>query len=389
MSLEILDAPAEAAAAKRMAAASARLWRWLIECALPLWWEAGADRERGGFHEALNLDGSPAGQPRRGRLHPRQMHSFAFAAELGWRGPAAEAVTHALAWFHRRYRRPDGLYRAVVSEGGEPLDDRGLLYDQAFALLGLRAAHRMEPGGGHSEEAISLLDRIWRTYAYDGGGFREHDEAPFQSNAQMHLFEACLAWRDTDSGFAEAAETLGALAIEKLIAPEGLVDEYYDEAWRPRPGADALRRIEPGHQYEWAWLLLQWRPKETRELAERLFRRGEATVSSSLGAAPAAVGVDGRVIDPVARLWPQTERLRTALTLAASADRDRALYEIAAAQAAETLLRYLDTPTPGLWRDKLRPDGCFVDEPAPASSLYHLVGAIGAAKRLVVDGGRA
>jgi mannose/cellobiose epimerase-like protein (N-acyl-D-glucosamine 2-epimerase family) len=32
--------------------------------------------------------------------------------------------------------------------------------------------------------------------------------------------------------------------------------------------------------------------------------------------------------------------------------------------------------TPGAWRDKYRPDGTFVDEAAPASSLYHIVAAI-------------
>ena len=29
-------------------------------------------------------------------------------------------------------------------------------------------------------------------------------------------------------------------------------------------------------------------------------------------------------------------------------------------------------PDSGLWRDKMQADGSFVDEPAPASSLYHI-----------------
>ena len=44
--------------------------------------------------------------------------------------------------------------------------------------------------------------------------------------------------------------------------------------------------------------------------------------------------------------------------------------------ALRALSAYLQTPVQGLWRDKRRPDGSFVDEPAPASSLYHLVVAI-------------
>jgi mannose-6-phosphate isomerase len=30
----------------------------------------------------------------------------------------------------------------------------------------------------------------------------------------------------------------------------------------------------------------------------------------------------------------------------------------------------------GLWRDKQKADGSFVDEPAPASSFYHILCAI-------------
>ena len=47
-----------------------------------------------------------------------------------------------------------------------------------------------------------------------------------------------------------------------------------------------------------------------------------------------------------------------------------------AAAAARGLLKYLDTPLRGLWRDKMNVDGTFVEEPAPASSFYHIVCAI-------------
>ena len=35
-----------------------------------------------------------------------------------------------------------------------------------------------------------------------------------------------------------------------------------------------------------------------------------------------------------------------------------------------------DTPRRGVWRDKLQPDGRFIDESAPATSFYHLMMAI-------------
>ena len=59
-----------------------------------------------------------------------------------------------------------------------------------------------------------------------------------------------------------------------------------------------------------------------------------------------------------------------------------AQYEAMALEAAETLATYLDTPIRGLWRDRLDASGSFIEEPAPASSLYHLVGAALALSRL-------
>jgi mannose-6-phosphate isomerase len=40
------------------------------------------------------------------------------------------------------------------------------------------------------------------------------------------------------------------------------------------------------------------------------------------------------------------------------------------------LQRYLATPIPGLWYDRIDVNGRIVDEPAPASTFYHLVVAV-------------
>ena len=70
----------------------------------------------------------------------------------------------------------------------------------------------------------------------------------------------------------------------------------------------------------------------------------------------------------------ETERLRA--TCSAAKLTGSARYWDSAEQAARTLLRYLDTPRRGLWYDVMNVDGTLVDEPAPASSFYHLVASI-------------
>ncbi|HSZ10533.1 MAG TPA: AGE family epimerase/isomerase, partial [Rhizomicrobium sp.] len=140
------------------------------------------------------------------------------------------------------------------------------------------------------------------------------------------------------------------------------------------------RIVEPGHQFEWAFLLLRARPgdDEIRKTARRLFE-----IAERHGVDPMRrVAIDSLLDDfsphaKQARLWPQTERLRAAIALAALAEGDaRAACERTALAAAEGLTAYLRVKVPGLWRDRMRADGTFVNEPAPASSLYHIAGAV-------------
>ena len=94
----------------------------------------------GGFHERLGQDGQPLAEPRRSRVNPRQAYCFAVAPSLGWRGDAAALVKHGLDYWFARYRRPDGLFRTLIAADGAPLDERALLYDQAFGLLALNVS---------------------------------------------------------------------------------------------------------------------------------------------------------------------------------------------------------------------------------------------------------
>jgi mannose-6-phosphate isomerase len=80
-----------------------------------------------------------------------------------------------------------------------------------------------------------------------------------------------------------------------------------------------------------------------------------------------ALWEDLTVRDGWARLWPQTEFLKSSLALGETED---------ALQAATGLRRYLETPVRGLWRDRQGPTGGFAQGGAPATSLYHIVGAI-------------
>jgi mannose/cellobiose epimerase-like protein (N-acyl-D-glucosamine 2-epimerase family) len=382
----------------RAAAQAARdkLIAWLNEAAYPLWSNKGVDFLNGGFHEALDIDGVPVDVPRRARVQPRQVYAFVQASRLGWDGDTTGLLAHGLGYFLSYFRRPDGLFRAVVLPNGTPVDDAPVLYDQAFALLGFAAAADLVSGAelDPRNEADRLRLAILRHFKREDGGFESvlQPGPPLQSNPHMHLFEATLAWHEK-SGAAQwraLADEIGKLAVGRLLdAATGVMRENFAGTWSAAPGL-AGRIVEPGHQFEWAWLLLRWAgPSALRAgaddavivpAARRLMEVGE-THGVRQGVAVNALLDDFSVHDAAARLWPQAERLKASALAARLFDEER--YWRATVEAATTLTRFLATPVRGLWYDKLLPSGEFVREAAPASSFYHIVDAISELAALV------
>ncbi len=357
------------------------LTSWLVQLAYPCWYARGVDHVRGGFHESLRLDGEPSGETRRARLYPRQIYAFSVAGRLGWPGPVSDVVRQGLGSLLADYRRPDGLYRTLVAPNGAPLVERAVLYDQAFVLLGFASAHRVLGEPSARDDARDLLARIEQTLRNSHGGFEESAprSLPLLSNSHMHLLEACLEWTDQDDGrWSAIAAEIVELALQRFQDPaSGFIREYFDGDWSLAHGPDA-DVVEPGHQYEWAWLLLRWSQRihhpRAAQLAIDLIDRAEARgVDPRRGVALNSLFGDGRVRDARARLWPQTERIKAACLAAKITGRER--YTDVAAAATRSLLKYLDTPTPGLWRDMMDERGAFAEQLAPASSFYHIVSA--------------
>lgn len=369
---------------------SSSLRGWLLNDALPLWWSQGADHKAGGFHERLHLNATPTGEARRSRLHPRQAYAFAVGNELGWSHHATAAVRHALEFYLANYRRSDGLFLTAVTADGRPCDTSVLLYDQAFALLGLAAGYKLLRDESLSRHAVQVLDAIQSQFRHDDCGFKETPtgDTPLLSNSHMHLFEAALEWTEIDPHprWRQLARQLATLASTRFIdTSSGFILEFFDAAWQPHL-PEAGQRVEPGHQFEWAWLLARWSTlsnepdalKHAIVLIERAELHG---IDRHRRVAINALAPDGAALDIKARLWPQTERLKAAVLAAGLTNSQR--YWSIALESAHTLARYLETPRVGLWRDTLAADGRFIEEPSPASSLYHIAAAIAQLDRSV------
>ncbi|WP_254607470.1 AGE family epimerase/isomerase [Brevundimonas vesicularis] len=359
-------------------AGAARFAAWLRQSALPTWSTLGQG-ENGAFEEVLGLDGRHISASRRARVQARQLQVYAEAGRQGWRGPWKAVVETGLNQLRTAYLRPDGQMRTLLAADGSPLDETVMIYDQAFLIFALASISNATTQPALEAEASAVRDLLLRQVDAHGG-LRESGSHPYQSNAHMHLLEAALSWEEAGGSreWNVLADQIVHLARTRFIsAGTGSLREFFDAEWSPAAGEDG-RLVEPGHQFEWAWLLARYgRSRDDAGIlsdAWRLYESGLKGVDAKRGTAMDALNIDGSVRSPRSRLWPQTEWLKASLILATlNDDVRRAQCLDQAARAQRAVWRYL-TPQ-GLWHDKMLENGSFIDEPAPASSFYHIMAA--------------
>jgi mannose/cellobiose epimerase-like protein (N-acyl-D-glucosamine 2-epimerase family) len=348
---------------------------WLFEHALPLWYDHNIDRANWGFSELLDAQGRPTADPRRINVQARQVYVFAHAKAMGWGGDWEGPVRHGLQAMER-YRRPDGLFCFKLNVDGSVADGRAEVYGQAFVLFAYaHAGLVLNEVAGFEAKALELLTTVRRLRGHARLGFDEDrpQTLPLRSNPHMHLFEACQVWMAIGQApeWTALAEEIAQLVSEHFIEPNsGLLCEHFDADWNPM--ADAIGLLsEPGHQFEWAWLLQNYgltsqRP-ELLALAENLHCLGKASIDPARGVPFMSWTIGAGPRPGPTRIWPVTEWLKSAL---AQGEDDEAV------RAWVALKRFLNTSHVGLWYDQMDAEGHFIDAPAPASILYHIVCAI-------------
>lgn len=364
--------------------------RWLVQDALPLWTTRGFDPATGGFHEGITQAGVALNAPRRARVAPRQLYAIETARALGGDLDPAFLI-RAMDGFLAQYLRSDGLVRTLVSPEGLPLDDAVSLYDQPFALLALAT---LTPAVGARAETVAaaLRDQLVLLLKHPLGGFREgrSTAGPMLANPNMHLLEAFLAWDavSDDLTWSRLAGEIAEVALSRMIDPAtGALSEVFDGDWSPAPLNE--RRVEPGHQFEWGWLLMRWSRlgggERARRAALRLIEIGEICgVDPDRNVAVNLLGSDLAVTDAGVLLWPQTERVKAHAQTAKDDGHPQSWTRLAASLAS--LERFLTTPAAGLWFDIMGAGGEMMGAHARATSFYHLAGAIAAADAAVSGG---
>jgi mannose-6-phosphate isomerase len=364
---------------------------WTKNEALPFWGTIGVDETRGGFHERLDLAGAPITDvPKRLMVQGRQLYVFCHAGLLGWfpdaRRLADRCVDYMLGAFYRRDGEP-GFVHSLAPDGGIANAARDT-YAHAFALLGLAWYHRFTAEAQVLkivDETLAFLDRA---LASDRGGYLDalpRPDALRRQNPHMHLFEAFIALHQatSDASFlARAAEIFGVFSTGFFQPSVGALAEYLTEALDPVPEARG-RICEPGHHYEWVWLLRHFQRASGRDVSaycSALYDHANRYGWDAAGYIRDEVEATGAVLKTSRRSWPHTEGLKANIV---EGELGRAYCD---AQAVRCLQRLADTfiarPIPGGWIDHVDEKGAPLVSMMPASTLYHLFCAIAEAARV-------
>ncbi len=361
---------------------------------LPFLIERGWDWKRGGLIEHVGPGGGDAGTPyRRVMVHARQLYVYAiWAARTGDADLAVHADRIYSYMIERFWDHEKGGWLEMVDLDGAPSGSDKDLYAHAFALFGLgaygRAMGRGEAGAWMERSREILEIRFKRP----DGSYSDRMSRDFEDlasdrrsqNPHMHLLEAALSNGEGGGSttYRDLAERLLALFQRGFHAPgENLVLEYLDDRFEPHP-VDG-HRVEPGHHFEWAWLL-DWSSRLLakdvhREMAAPILERGLSTGwdRRQAGIFDEIDRNTGAVLLSTKRIWPLLELIKALLVF------PDASTTIDATRALDLLLeRYLAED--GTWVERFNADWTAVDTRMPSSTPYHLSMALTELERLAV-----
>jgi mannose/cellobiose epimerase-like protein (N-acyl-D-glucosamine 2-epimerase family) len=362
-------------------AAIRRLCSWTFDELLPFFAAKGI-LESGVFVEEFDLAGRPLPDKSfHTRVQARLVYVFAHAALLLGEQSYAEI---AYAGFERMasslWNRCEGGWVHAATADGEVVDARCDAYEQAFPLLALAYLRRlgMSDADAWIERALEALDRRLKDTRHCG----YHEVAPIdpannlrRQNPHMHLLEAFLAlehagWR----GDARERATLIVALFAALADRDGAIGEFFLEDWSPPPHDKDVR--EPGHQFEWAWLLDVYGEGrgDSAALATRLASFGWQHGIERDAAHPHAlfeeIAPDGTVTVASKLLWPQTEAIRYYARRARLGDDEAGAR---ANRLAETVLGSFAIGGGPLWYNQIDRSGKPLVRSVPSRVLYHIV----------------
>jgi mannose/cellobiose epimerase-like protein (N-acyl-D-glucosamine 2-epimerase family) len=354
---------------------------------LPFWASQGFDSEAALFGERTDLNGKLVRDvPHRAMVQARQIYVYSDAERTGENPGHGERAIQSLENLLSRFSDENDLRKGLafsVSVDGAIISFDRDAYTHAFVLFALASAIRLTRDT-RLLRAIESLVKFVDEHLTDGeagGLFSRYPSAEIfkRQNPTMHMLEAYLALHEAlPSGqFLDRATAIVRLFRERLFQSDlGAIFEIYQANWSSERRTPDLY-FEPGHQFEWAWLLNKYDELSGSDhsyFCDRLWETACTSQSTFPFLCPDEVAIDPTLSKRTSRLWPHTEGIRAAVCQYEPGNPD-------AKVVLERQLRSLDRfflgrPFPAGWTDRVDAQGQPVSEMVPASTLYHLYTAL-------------
>ena len=279
-----------------------------------------------------------------------------------------------------------GGWRFSIADNGGVGDGTYDLYAHAFVIFALAHYYRATKDARAHDLALKTAAFIDTRFRIPGlPGFAEAlDEnlAPLPNirrhETHMHLLEAGMIAAATweDNVFRRLGEELAALFSSHFYdAEKNILPEYFTPDLKPHPEKGHI--VEPGHYYEWVWLLkkhaLQSGDPDRYDMACHVMLNwaNEHGWDEKHGGIYDELSASGGVVCDSKRIWPFTEGLKAhALMLDARDPVKQERKDRIALMVDVFKSKYIDKR--GFWVESLSRDLTPATDTMPASTPYHV-----------------
>ncbi len=357
--------------------------RWV-----PKWHEVFFDPVHDRFHERLTAGFKPV-QLGYVRLltQCRQLAMYAHASRQKSLMPfKVDLRRHFVAMCRDFYDAETGGWFFSIDSEGRPADQTFDLYTISFVIFALGHYYRATLDEEAKRLALETLQFVDRHFRIEGQpGYCEalsRDLRPLtkmrRQNPHMHLLEACLFAADIwdDTVYRDVADDMVRLFFLYFYdASKNALCEFFNDDLSPHP--DKGHIVEPGHYYEWVWLL----KKHARLMGDAsiyevacfnlLDWANQHGWDGKYGGIFDELDINGNILTDTKRIWPFTESLKAnALML-----KDHPMIKKERKQRIADMVaifrdKYIDER--GFWTERLQRDLRPVTDYMPGTTPYHV-----------------
>ena len=362
----------------------AKMYRQFVDGTLPLFVDRGWDGHAG-LVERLGTDLKPdATMFRRSMVHGRQLYVYSIWAEhtdqAVFKVNADRIFDNLVAQF---YDSQNGGWIESTTLNGQPLSTRRVLYSHAFILFALTAYRYclgQERAAPYLDHTLDYIDQHFKNPSrgyhslLDPAG--SDISEGIEQNPIMHLLEALLFLFEKAPTDATLKTAQGIIEfVVRSFLYQGMIIEHLTHDCEPHP--ETGHNVEPGHQFEWAWLL-NWYGQLSGDRKYDDVCKGLIENGLRLGWDQKRGGVfaevdrhSGAVTLPTKRIWPLEELIKA---VSACPQHFRSV-DIDLPSLTDFLCRhYLNTD--GSWFEQLNEDLSVADRSLRASTCYHTSSAL-------------